>query len=74
MHSESFEFLKALAEAPSPSGYEQPAQKVFREYIRGHVDEVQTDVLGNASGLIKGREKASLRSCSPAIATRWASW
>ncbi|MDP3038771.1 MAG: M42 family peptidase, partial [Deltaproteobacteria bacterium] len=55
MRSESFEFLKALAEAPSPSGYEQPAQKVFREYIRGHVDEVQTDVLGNASGLLKGR-------------------
>jgi endoglucanase len=57
MRSESFEFLKALAEAPSPSGYEQPAQKVFREYIRGHVDEVQTDVLGNASGLLKGRGK-----------------
>ncbi|MBP1723785.1 MAG: hydrolase, partial [Deltaproteobacteria bacterium] len=34
MRSKSFEFLKALAEAPSPSGYEQPAQNVFREYIR----------------------------------------
>jgi endoglucanase len=56
MQPASFEFLKALAEAPSPSGYEQPAQKVFREYIRGHVDEVQTDVLGNVYGLIKGRE------------------
>ena len=54
MRPESFEFLKALAEAPSPSGYEQPVQKVFREYIQDHVDEVQTDVLGNAFGLIKG--------------------
>ncbi len=57
MKRESFEFLKALSEAPSPSGYEQPAQKVFREYIRGHVDEVQTDVLGNTFGLIKGRKQ-----------------
>ena len=57
MRPESFEFLKALAEVPSPSGYEQPAQKVFREYIQGYVDEVQTDVLGNTSGLIKGRER-----------------
>jgi endoglucanase len=56
MKSEAFEFLKALAEAPSPSGYEQPAQKVFREYIQAHVDEVQTDVLGNTLGLIQGRE------------------
>ena len=56
MKPESFEFLKALSEAPSPSGFEQPAQKVFREYIQGHVDEVQTDVLGNTYGLIKGRK------------------
>jgi len=54
MRAESFTFLKALAEAPSPSGYEQPAQKVFREYIQNYVDEVKTDVLGNTFGLIKG--------------------
>jgi len=57
MRPESLEFLKALAEAPSPSGYEQPVQKVFREYIQDHVDEVQTDVLGNSFGLIKGSGK-----------------
>jgi putative aminopeptidase FrvX len=57
MRTESFEFLKSLAEAPSPSGYEQPVQKIFREYIKTAVDEVQTDVLGNAFGLIKGKEK-----------------
>ena len=57
MRPESFAFLKALAEAPSPSGYEQPVQKVFREYIKDHVDEVQTDVLGNSLGLIKGSGK-----------------
>ena len=57
MRPESLAFLKALAEAPSPSGYEQPVQKVFREYIQDHVDEVQTDVLGNSFGLIKGSGK-----------------
>ena len=57
MRPESFEFLRALAEAPSPSGYEQPVQKVFREYVQDHVDEVQTDVLGNTFGLIKGTGK-----------------
>ncbi len=56
MRSKSFEFLKALAEAPSPSGYEQPAQKVFREYIRGCVNEVRTDVLGNTFGYIRGKK------------------
>jgi endoglucanase len=55
MHPESYNFLKALLEAPSPSGFEQPAQKIFREYIREHVDEVHTDVLGNTSGLVRGR-------------------
>jgi putative aminopeptidase FrvX len=57
MQPASFEFLKALAEAPSPSGFEQPAQKLFREYVQDHVDQVETDVLGNVSGLIKGRKK-----------------
>ena len=54
MRPKSFEFLKALAEAPSPSGYEQPAQKVFRKYIQGCVDEMRTDVLGNTFGYIRG--------------------
>jgi endoglucanase len=61
MRVKSFEFLKALAEVPSPSGYEQPAQKVFRDYIRKYVDEVKTDVLGNAFGYIRGRGKTNLK-------------
>ena len=57
MRPESFEFLRALAEAPSPSGYEQPVQKIFRDRIQNYADEVQTDVLGNCFGLIKGKER-----------------
>ena len=60
MRVKSFEFLKALAEVPSPSGYEQPAQKLFRDYIRKSVDEVKTDVLGNTYGYIRGRGKKKL--------------
>ena len=57
MRPDSFEFLKALTEAPSPSGYEQPAQKIFRARIQNFVDEVQTDVLGNSHGVIKGKAR-----------------
>ena len=57
MRPASFAFLKALAEAPSPSGYEQPAQKIFRDYIKEFVDEVQIDVLGNSYGWIRGKGK-----------------
>ncbi len=55
MQPESFAFLKAICETPSPSGYEQPVQNLFRKYIQDCVDSIQTDVLGNAMGLIRGR-------------------
>jgi len=44
---DSVNFLKALMEAPSPSGFEQPAQRVVRDRIAGLADEVRTDVHGN---------------------------
>ena len=54
MREESFEFLKQLLAAPSPSGYEQPAQRIFRSYIAPHC-EVTTDVMGNVFGMIPGK-------------------
>jgi endoglucanase len=60
MRKESYEFLKALIEAPSPSGYEQPAQRVFREYISPYC-QVTTDVLGNVFGHIPGSGSDRLR-------------
>lgn len=57
MRPNSFEFLKSLAEAPSPSGYEQEAQKIFRNYIQNYIDELKIDVLGNTFGLIKGQRE-----------------
>lgn len=60
MRKESYEFLQALIQAPSPSGYEQPAQRVFRDYITPFC-QVQTDVLGNVFGHIPGTGKDRLR-------------
>jgi putative aminopeptidase FrvX len=53
MREASFEFLQQLLAAPSPSGYEQPAQRIFRSYIAPFSD-VATDVMGNVFGMIQG--------------------
>jgi endoglucanase len=53
MRKESFNFLRKMVAAPSPSGYEQPAQRVFREYVAPFA-QVSTDVLGNVHALVKG--------------------
>lgn len=51
MNDHSLEFLKRLVETPSPSGFEQPAQRLFREYVASFADSVTTDVLGNVIAL-----------------------
>src|ERR1035437_2863262 len=57
MRKESLKFLEQLLDAPSPSGYEQPAQRVFREYVAPFCDELTTDVMGNVFGRISGKGK-----------------
>jgi len=47
MRKDSLAFLEQLVNAPSPSGFEQPAQKVVRDYVSQYADEVRTDVMGN---------------------------
>ena len=47
MRKESLSFLQQLVEVPSPSGFEQPAQRVIRERVESFADEVRTDVHGN---------------------------
>ena len=55
MRSESLEFLRALVEAPSPSGYEQPAARVFRDYVAPFADEVETNVMGSVHATLLGK-------------------
>lgn len=44
----SSEFLTRLLTAPSPSGFEQPAARVWRDEAGGFADEVTWDVAGNS--------------------------
>jgi len=50
-----FDLLKSLVEAPSPSGFETPAQQVVRNYLQPLADELRTDVMGNLIAVLKGQ-------------------
>ena len=47
-------FFKDLVMAPSPSGFEQPAQEIFRNFVGEYADEMKTDVHGNVIAVKKG--------------------
>ena len=55
MHKKDLEFLSELVEAPSPSGFEQPAAKVFRTRLAKSADEVETNVMGSVHAVLEGR-------------------
>jgi endoglucanase len=57
MRKDSLKFLEQLLDAPSPSGYEQPAQRVFRDYVATYCDELTTDVMGNVFARVAGKGK-----------------
>jgi endoglucanase len=54
MHEDDFAFLKELVETPSPSGFEQPAQRVIRRQLENIADELRTDVMGNLIARLTG--------------------
>lgn len=58
MNDKEFAFFKELVEAPSPSGFEQPAQRVIRRELTGIADEIRTDVMGNVIARIDGPQGA----------------
>jgi len=47
MRSESYDFLKAIEETPSVSGYEQPVARIIRKRMAKFADNITTDVHGN---------------------------
>lgn len=47
MREESLDFLKAIVNVPSPSGFEEQAAEIYRRYVSKFADEVRTDVHGN---------------------------
>lgn len=52
MQQKQREFLYSLLEAVSPSGFEQSAQKIVREYAKTFAEDVRTDVHGNVIALL----------------------
>ena len=47
METQHYQFLQQLSQTPSPSGFEQPVQRLVRAALDGVADEVRTDVMGN---------------------------
>lgn len=52
MDDRALELLKAFVAAPSPSGFEQPVARLYRDYVQPHAHHVATDILGNVSAVI----------------------
>jgi len=50
-------FLKDLVSAPSPSGFEAPAQQVVRKFLAPYADELSSDNNGNLIAFKKGSGK-----------------
>ncbi|MFN8388654.1 MAG: M42 family metallopeptidase [Bdellovibrionota bacterium] len=47
MNKDSMDFLKKLLETPSPSGFEQPIQKIVKRHMAAYADSIEVDVHGN---------------------------
>jgi len=47
VRKESYEFLKQIQETPSPSGFEQPVQRIVRARMKRFAETIETDVHGN---------------------------
>ncbi len=61
MDEKAFVLLKELVEAPSPSGFEQPAQRVFRKHVEPVVDSLETDIMGNVIARIDAADSGAPR-------------
>jgi|SRR5690554_1255251 endoglucanase len=63
MNKELKKFFVDLVEAPSPSGYEEPAQDIYRKFVKKYTDNITTDVHGNVIALKKGKGKLKVMIC-----------
>lgn len=69
MKKDSLDFLENLVQAPSPSGFEDPARKIFRDRVGPFSADVVEDSLGNviASRNPGGRPRVMLAAHSDEI-------
>ena len=47
MRTQSLEFLKKIADTPSPSGEEKDVAKLFSDYVGPYADRIAIDINGN---------------------------
>jgi len=52
MRKESLEFLKEIAETPSPSGFETAVQKIIKNRMKKITEDISTDVMGNLTAAL----------------------
>lgn len=57
MQTAQLSVLKDLLSQPTPSGYEQPGQKIVARYMKRYADKVTTDVHGNVHGVLNPKGK-----------------
>ena len=48
----ALKFLEELLNSSGPSGFEEETAAIFRKYLNGFCDRVETDVLGNTTGIL----------------------
>lgn len=60
MRAESITFLKNIVNAPSPSGFETPAAKAYRDYTEPWADQVTTDNHGNVVAVLNPEASAKV--------------
>src|SRR5438105_3047461 len=60
MRAESLEFLKAIVNVPSPSGFEERAAEIYRNYTKKFADEVKTDVHGNVAAILNPKAEMKI--------------
>jgi tetrahedral aminopeptidase len=53
VRKKSLAFLESILDSPSPSGYEEPVQALWRDYVSPHADSVTTDPHGNVIAAVK---------------------
>ncbi|MBI4833304.1 MAG: M42 family metallopeptidase [Planctomycetes bacterium] len=63
MEKKALEFLKDLVAAPSPSGFEEPAQKVWFDYVKHFADSIKKDVHGNVIAAINPKGNPKFMMC-----------
>ena len=59
--SDSFSLLKELSETPGVSGQEDRIRARVSDHLAPLVDELHTDILGNLTGLKRGRDSSGRR-------------